>query len=213
MLPSAVGVKLATAIYEAYASMPIDGMSNPTGNSPSPRPSGSIQQGVQPPVQQPPVQQPPVQQPPVQQPPVQQPPVPGSMEDIQARQRAYEAGLERQRVLERVRLSAQAHQHLAQFSNATSINDVVIVDPTQIGVRGYIPGGPNQPFARNLANELVNQDTVGVFKQPSLDPNARRFLAAVLPGFRPEVYGPNATLARNTPMISRGDITKLRNLN
>jgi len=98
------------------------------------------------------------------------------------------------------------------LQNSTSLNDVVVHDPTQIGVRGYLPEGPNQPYANNIANELENQNTVGYFKEPALDPNARTYLASVLPLFRPEVYGPNATLSRPTTMISKGDITKLRNL-
>ena len=75
MLPSAVGVRLSRAICDAYASMPIEGMLNPTGNSPPPRPSGSIQQ----------------------------PPVPRSMEDIQGREQVYEDTKQREEALERVR--------------------------------------------------------------------------------------------------------------
>lgn len=203
MLPSAVGAKIFRSIFEAYkpgciahASMPIDGMLNPA-------PGSSGQRDNQLPNNQPPLNQPPLNQPPVQR---------GSMQDIQARQRAYEDRLERERVIERVRLSAVARQSLVDFSNGTSVNDVIVADPTHIGPRGFLPWGPNQPYATNIAHELVNQSVVGAQTLPFLDSNSRKFLAAVLPEFRPDVYGPNATLTRSSSLISKGDITKLINL-
>ena len=85
----------------------------------------------------------------------------------------------------------------------------LVPDPQGIGARGYIHGGINQPYAKDLAAELSSQNLCGKRVIPKLDANAKRFLAQALPHIRPEVYGEYPSAINPTAMIVNPTIVKL----
>jgi len=136
--------------------------------------------------------------------------------DEEARIRAYQTFRNRapvaqdrsQHVANRARLNSASLQSLS----ANFDPNIVVPDVNGIGVRGYVHGGINQPFAQEVASELERQDVSGGFSVPNMDLTANRFLATALVHLRPEVYGPNPTVSGANSMITRTIIHKLRNM-
>jgi len=115
----------------------------------------------------------------------------------------------RQRLIgQRTRENANLLRELSTSNNPNTF----VPDPSGIGVRGYIHGGTNQPYASEIANELVNQNVVGRTSIPNMNLDANRFLASALPHLRPNVFGANPGVSGNTSMVTRDVIRALRNM-
>lgn len=120
--------------------------------------------------------------------------------------------LEENRVPERITRGEVTRRLLVDFIYNSTPTDVAVADPTLLGERGYIPGGPNQPYAANIANAMANQNVTGTYSYPRLDPNARRFLADYLQYRRPDVFGPNPTVVRDIVKVSEAVLKDLRKM-
>lgn len=109
---------------------------------------------------------------------------------------------------ERARLSAHALRLLRESGGEPGY---LVPDPHGIGARGYVYGGINQPYARELAAELSRQGVAGKMGvTPKLDANAQNFLAQALPYIRQEVFGSVPTSVKSTAMIVGPTIEALR---
>lgn len=135
------------------------------------------------------------------------------MPDILERQRLQEAEQARLRQITIANYARENAGRLQAFANSPGDIGFLVPDPQGIGARGYIHRGINQPYARDLAAELRNQDVAGKLFQPRLDNNAKRFLAGALPHIRPEVYGPNPSAVNNASMVVQNTIRQLERMN
>lgn len=114
---------------------------------------------------------------------------------------------------ETIRLERAAHnaQDLQTLSRNFNPN-VMVPDPHNIGARGYVPGGINQPYARAIAAELETQDVAGRLILPNMDAAANRFLAQALPYLKPEAFGQHPTAVGYNSMITKKVIKDLKNM-
>jgi len=98
---------------------------------------------------------------------------------------------------------------LLYYVDENPINPTIINDPNGFGERGFLPHGINQPYLNEI---LLVVENMGDKKFPSLDYNARVFLAQALVHVRPEAYSIEASITGTIKIFSKEIIKRLKKL-